>query len=297
MNFKHRIPRHEPQSMGDLRLHNYQLIDFGNGRKLEAIDDYLIDRPCPAADWDAPLETEAWQRADAVFDDSRWTFFRPWPTSLRLAAGGIQLSAEATPFGHIGFFPEQADNWRWLANLRDIANGDSGEAMNLFAYTGGSTLSLAEAGFRVAHVDASKPSVARAGENARTSGLGDAAIRYLIEDAPRFAARERRRQRTYHVIVLDPPAYGHGTRNATWRLERDLWPLLDDCLALLNERAAMLITGHSDTLTDDDIVGWLRRQKPHGMEVAHGRSVIRDRSGRSLDAGYFVRVTWNLGKQ
>lgn len=280
--------------MADLGLQNYQLVDFGNGRKLEAIDDYLIDRPCPAADWDVPMQVESWQRADAVFTDSAWTFYRPWPDALQLNAGVIRLAAEAKPFGHIGFFPEQAENWQWLANLSTRLHSKPPDAMNLFAYSGGSTLSLAAVGFRVAHVDASKPSVARAGINARQSGLADATIRYLVEDASRFATRERRRQRKYHVIVLDPPAYGHGTRNTTWRLARDLWPLMDDCLALLMEQGALLVTGHSDTVMEQEIVDWLHHQRPSGLHVEHARSLIRDQAGRSLDAGYFVRATWNL---
>ncbi|WP_417747845.1 SAM-dependent methyltransferase [Rosistilla oblonga] len=275
-------------------LQNYQLIDFGDGRKLESIDGYKLDRPSPAAEWDAPAQADAWQQADAVYDGSSWTIFNEWPESLELDTGAFRLAAEPKPFGHIGFFPEQAANWQWLASLADRLPADCRDAMNLFGYTGGSTLALARVGFRVAHIDASKPSVARTGDNARRSELGDAAIRYIVEDARRFAAREIRRGRKHSVIVLDPPAYGHGTKGDSWRIQRDLWPLLEDCLSLLTPRAAMLITGHSDTICDSDISDWLRQNQPAGLEIDEGRCKIPDSSGRSLDAGYFVRATWHL---
>lgn len=275
-------------------LQNYQLIDFGDGRKLESIDGYTLDRPSPAADWDAPAKADAWQQADAVYQGSAWTIFRQWPAGLELNAGTFRLAAEAKPFGHIGFFPEQAENWRWLAELATWLPEQNREAMNLFGYTGGSTLALAGAGFRVAHIDASKPSVTRTGENARRSDLGEAAIRYIVEDARRFVAREIRRGRKYSVIVLDPPAYGHGTRGDSWRIQRDLWPLLSDCLSLLTPESALLITGHSDVICDSDISDWLRQQQPAGLAITEGRCKIPDASGRQLDAGYFVRATWNL---
>ena len=291
-------------------LNNYRLIDFGLGRRLESIDGYTFDRPCPAADWDSREQSAPWDAADAVFDDGSWTFFRPWPESLSADTDAFRLNAQPKPFGHIGLFPEQAANWRWLqavvgqiAQHRDASGTSQADdaclspcgALNLFGYTGGSTLALASAGAAVAHVDSAKPSVARAGDNARMSGLGNAPIRYLIDDSRRFTARERRRGRKYSLIALDPPAYGHGSKGSTWRLERDLWPLLEDCLALLSGPAALLVTGHSDSIDAPWIAQWLEDRAPRELKLETGRSELGDVAGRPLDAGFYVRALWEMG--
>ena len=290
------LPQPEFRSRDLGLLSNYQLIDFGAGRRLELIDGFVFDRPCPAADGTVKSIPQRWRDADARFDDSRgWNFKRTLPDSLHIdASGHFQLQVDPKPFGHLGFFPEQADNWQWLHSLVTQFGDASGDAMNLFGYTGGSTLCLASAGMRVAHVDASKPSVSCAGENARRSGLGDAVIRYIVDDARKFVSRELRRDRRYDIIVLDPPAYGHGKSGAAWKLERDLWPMLEQCIELLNERSAMLFTGHSEMVSAGEVARWLRSIGKPGLQVSHQRATIADSFNKPLDAGYVVRATWNL---
>lgn len=288
-------------------MSQYQLIDFGHGRKLESLAGYLVDRPGPAAEGVQPsCDRRTWQAADAVFrqDQRRWEFRRPWPETIALRAEGFAMPFRATPFGHIGCFPEQLANWQWLAaEVRRFQLVSGTEAsvvrgLNLFAHTGGSTFAMASAGASVTHVDAAKPSVVAARQIAAANALETASIRYLVEDAARYTAREVRRGRHYDLVVLDPPSYGHAPGGKTWRIQRDLWPLLDDCLRLLSgPRAAMLVTGHSADPDPTQIAAYLRRQiagqgRSGRLQITHGRSELVDRAGRSLDAGYFVRATW-----
>jgi 23S rRNA (cytosine1962-C5)-methyltransferase len=202
-------------------------------------------------------------------------------------------------------------NWRWLgetiAQLNKVrpATDQPLECLNLFAHTGGSTLAMATSDAAVTHVDAAKPSVTAARQVAAENRLYEARIRYLVEDAARYVAREVRRNRQYNVIVLDPPGYGHGTGGKTWRIGRDLWPLLDDCLRLLpTTGAAMLVTGHSESPDQNEIATYLRQRitaagratacatTSNGLRITSGRSELLDLSGRRLDAGYFVRAIW-----
>ncbi len=170
--------------------------------------------------------------------------------------------------------------------------------LNLFAHTGGSTLAMATAGASVTHVDAAKPSVAAARQIAAANALDAAPIRYLVEDAAKYAAREVRRGQRYDLIVLDPPSYGHAPGGKTWRIQRDLWPLLDDCLRLLSGLySAMLVTGHSADPDQQQVADYLREQiarrgRAERLQLTLGRSELIDRAGRSLDAGFFVRATW-----
>jgi len=282
-----------------LSENRYQLIDFGNGRKLESLGDYRIIRPSPAADASDPVGPADWKRWDARYDASqrRWEFQRPWPERLLIDCGPFVMPVRPTPFGHIGLFPEQSDNWQWLA-ARPAAAGEA--ALNLFGYTGASTLALVSSGYHVAHVDAAKPNVQALRTAAELNGWQGGPIRYLVDDAAKFTAREVRRKRRYHTIVLDPPAYGHGPSGKAWRLQRDLWPLFDSCLQLLEaDHVRLLITGHSPEVDADDVIAFLRRSEllrrhrdggGQGLLLQSGRSQLTDLSGRHLDAGFFVRL-------
>lgn len=291
---------------------DYQLIDFGNGRKLELLQGYRVDRPSPAADRERRgLPAREWERADAFYCARRrqWLFRKPWPTGLRLDTGSFRLPFRPAPSGHIGCFPEQIPHWDWLAqrvqrsttrpsDSTSTSPSDAHsahECLNLFAHTGGSTLAMAAAGGTVTHVDAAKPSVQAARRAAQDSQLTAAPIRFLVEDAARFVAREVRRGRRYHTVVLDPPSYGHAPDGKAWRLQRDLWPLLDDCLALLRDTGdSLLITGHGERPDQNEIGRYLRRQMAqlnptNPLQWGDGRSNLTDRQGRALDAGFFVR--------
>jgi 23S rRNA (cytosine1962-C5)-methyltransferase len=243
----------------------YELLDFGAGRKLERFGPWIIDRPCPVAQPLVPSQPDQWSQAHARFDrgaaasgqwippdvlPESWTIemevpgqggsalesdapARPTATSARTGAARIRLTLTLRPTssGQVGFFPEQAGNWAWLVEqAHRLARPP--RVLNLFAYTGGSTLALAAAGAQVVHVDAAESAVAWGRLNAQQSGLAARSVRWIVDDAAAFAARELRRGRRYDAIVLDPPSYGHGPRGQPWEIARHLTSLLQTCREL-----------------------------------------------------------------
>ncbi len=282
----------------------YELIDFGDGRKLESIGGYWIDRPSPAAIDYSRREPTAWRDASAKFDShtNRWDFRKPWPADCYLRGESFRLPLRPTPFGHIGAFPEQRSNWKWLseyiAGTTQAVFPRKPQTMNLFAHTGGSTFAMAGAGAEVVHVDAAKPNVVAAKYAAEVSGMSAAKIRYMVDDAMKFTAREARRFRVYDLVVLDPPAYGHAPDGKAWRIERDLWLLIDQVMSLLdNGRGGILITGHTATIDEAMVIEYLEkhlliRGGNASVRFDAGRSQLPDRFGRKLDAGFYIRATW-----
>jgi 23S rRNA (cytosine1962-C5)-methyltransferase len=222
-----------------VRAAGYQLIDAGDGRRLERFGDRVVDRPAPGAT-DAPRNPSAWDAADLRFDPGTgWTGrVEPWT----MTQDGLTFELRPTDAGQVGVFPEQMPNWQWLREHVEPGM----KVLNLFAYTGGSTLASAASGARVVHVDAARPSVTWARRNAELSGLTDRPIRWLVDDAGAFVRREARRGRRYDGIVLDPPSYGHGGSTATWRLETGLPELLVSCRAITNPGAFLVLTAHSE---------------------------------------------------
>lgn len=222
---------------------DYGLIDSGDGRKLERYGRYRFIRPEPQALW-AP-STADWRAAGEFVPGSeeegggRWTYAEPVPRDgWRLKWNDVAFTAQTTPFRHLGFFPDMAPVWTWMRER--IAEVDSPECMNLFGYTGVGTLALAGRGARMVHVDASKKSVEAARANATLSGLADAPVRWIVDDAAKFVGREVRRGRRYDGILLDPPKYGRGPEGEVWRLEEHLPGLVADCRRLLDERSRFL---------------------------------------------------------
>lgn len=227
----------------------YELVDFGDGRKLERFGAFLLDRPCAAA-VDPPAHPPAWTQASARYqrlkqDRGRWTPGSALPADWRVACSDLVFELRATEFGHLGLFAEQAGNWNWIDKQVRRA-GRKLRVLNLFAYTGGSTLAAAAAGASVVHVDAARNTVAWARRNAELSGLGDAPIRWIVDDASKFVSRELRRGNRYDAVILDPPTYGHGPQQEAWKIGQQLLPLLAQCAELTSEqRAFILLTCHS----------------------------------------------------
>ena len=208
----------------------YELIDFGDQRKLERFGPYLLDRPCPAAKRPRLAGDKVWHRSSARFvrrgQSGYWQVLGKLPPRWIMSHNEISFELRTTDFGHIGVFVEQAANWDWVA--RTLRKRTPCRVLNLFAYTGGSTLTAAAAGAEVVHVDSSKSVVGWAKRNAKQSGLGEAPIRWIVEDAAKFVEREIRRGSQYDAVILDPPSYGHGPRREAWKLSRDLLALLED---------------------------------------------------------------------
>jgi 23S rRNA (cytosine1962-C5)-methyltransferase len=274
---------------------DWGLIDCGNGQKLERYGQFQVIRPEPQAMW-APARDD-WE-PDATFvpgsdeeGGGRWVQQRPVPRQWELSRGNVRFRASLTPFRHLGFFPDMAPQWDWMRER----SGDA-DVLNLFGYTGVGTLQLSEGRARLVHVDASKKSVEQGKENAKLSGLEDRPIRWLVEDATKFTAREVRRGRHYHGILLDPPKFGRGPEGEVWRLEENLAPLLADCRRLLDENSRFLVLTVYAVRMSALAIGELVKQTlgDLGGKVEMGEMAVREEArGLLLPTAIFAR--WSKG--
>jgi len=228
---------------------DYALLDSGAGRKLERFGEIIVDRPEPQALWPPHLAKAKWETAHAVFsgeddeDKGRWRIDKPVPECWPVKVRGVTMLCRLSGFRHMGLFPEQLPHWEWmLARLAERGEGPA-RVLNLFAYTGAASLLAAAAGAHVTHVDASKKAIAWAKENQAASKLEQAPVRWILDDAQKFVAREVRRGKSYDLILVDPPKFGRGPDGEVWDLFTSLAPLMKDCAKLLAPaRAALVLT-------------------------------------------------------
>lgn len=225
---------------------DYEVIDCSKGEKLERWGDYLLVRPDPQVIWDTPKKENGWRKMNGHYHRSskgggEWEFFqlpKEWTIQYSLPINK-KLTFHLKPFSfkHTGLFPEQAANWNWFSQLiaDAVSKGRQVKVLNLFAYTGGATLAAAVAGASVTHVDASKGMVTWAKENAISSGLKDAPIRWLVDDCVKFVEREIRRGNHYDAIIMDPPSYGRGPKGEIWKIEESVYPLIQLCSQILTD--------------------------------------------------------------
>ena len=275
---------------------DYTLIDSGNGRKYESYGDRHFIRPEPQAMWAPALEE--WP-ADAEFvpgsdDDGggRWYNNKPvpmdgWPLSWN---DEVHFTASCTPFRHLGFFPDMDPVWRWMRG--QLAGVADPVAMNLFGYTGVGTLALSAAGAQMVHVDASKKSVGQARANAEMSGMSDRPIRWIVDDAAKFVAREVRREKRYDGILLDPPKYGRGPEGEIWRLEEHLPELIANCRQLLDVNSKFLfLTVYAVRMSALALGGLLESHFADlGGKVEFGELAVREQGrGMLLPTAIFAR--------
>jgi 23S rRNA (cytosine1962-C5)-methyltransferase len=262
---------------------DWGLIDSGNSQKLERYGPYQVVRPEPQAMW-APAAAD-WD-PDAMFvpgsdeeGGGRWVQHRVVPRQWELARGDVRFHASLTPFRHLGFFPDMAPQWDWMRDRSADA-----DVLNLFGYTGVGTLLLSNAGARLVHVDASKKSVEQGKDNARLSGMEDSSIRWIVDDASKFTAREVRRGRRYDGILLDPPKFGRGPTGEVWRLEENLAPLLADCRKLLDANSRFLVLTVYAVRMSALAIGELVRQTlgDLGGTVEMGEMAVREEARRLL---------------
>ena len=286
----------------DPPIPDYELLDFGAGRKLERFAEWVLDRPAPGAD--GPIERkELWRSATARYTGDRttdgvWTpAVEKWPVAtceFRVEweqEKRFRLQLSPLPSGQVGVFPEQLSNWQWIA--RQITKSQAAlKVLNLFAYTGASTLAAAVAGAEVTHVDAAKSMVARARENAAASGLANAPIRWIVEDAVKFCRREVKRCNQYDAVILDPPSYGHGPKGEPWSIKRDLLPLLELCRELTaGQLRFALCTCHTPGIGPAELSAYLSEGLfGHcGQPPQTGALYLEARDGRKLESGTFAR--------
>ena len=230
---------------------DYELLDSGDGRKLERFGKYVLARPCSQAMWRSTRPESEWSRADASFDredGNRWHGRANLPREWRIETAGIRFKLGGTDFGHLGIFPEQRAQWKWI---RETCAKRSGcKALNLFAYSGGSTMAAALGGAETCHLDASKGMVEWARENAALNGLSDRPIRWIVDDAHKFMKREIRRGRRYDAIILDPPTFGRGAGGEMYKIENDLKETLGLVRDLLSDTPLfVLFSSHTPGLS------------------------------------------------
>ncbi len=283
----------EPQLMVGEGWGDYALLDSGDGRKLERFGPYRFIRPEPQAMW-TPQAAE-WQ-ADGEFipgadedGGGRWHLSGEVPDGWPLSWGEARFTASCTPFRHLGFFPDMAPVWDWMRAQLDGKN--EAQTLNLFGYTGVGSQALSACG-PVTHVDASKKSVAQARANAELAGMADRPIRWLVDDAAKFTAREVRRGKRYDGIILDPPKFGRGPDGEVWRIEEGLAPLVRDCRALLDGDSRFLfLTVYAVRMSSLSLAGLLDEVFA-GLpgKVEHGDLAVQEQgSGRLLPTAIFAR--------
>ncbi|MBU6370681.1 MAG: class I SAM-dependent methyltransferase [Patescibacteria group bacterium] len=286
----------EPKTLITKPSRDYELLDSGNGEKLERWGKYVLRRPDPQALWNKNLPESEWKSADAVFDANKkvWkkkneSMRNEWQVSF----GDVKFNVKPTAFKHTGVFPEQEPNWQWTAEKIQNA-GRPVKVLNLFGYTGGATLAALSAGADVTHVDGSKAAVNWAKENAAISDLDKKPVRWLVDDARKFVMREIKRGGKYDAIVMDPPAFGRGGKGEIWKIETDLLKLLEDCAKILSDDPLFfIVNGYASGYSATAYVNALEPiMKTYGGAFEHGELAIQEsKSERLLPAGIFVRFS------
>ncbi len=285
---------------------DFELLDTGDGYRLERWGDVILARPDPQIIWQKHLPKSDWDKADAIFDERtrRWEIKTKVPKSwainyltrpsgtLSSQGEGIKLLAKLTPFKHTGIFAEQAAQWEWMAlRLRSGSKTKSLKILNLFGYTGGVTMALTKLGCFVTHVDASKPAIAWGKDNQKLNGFKHDAIRWILDDAAKFVARELKRGQKYDGIIMDPPAFGHAPSGKTWKFNDDLPELLKNCVQLLSPDAQFLIINgyatNSSALslknTLEDAINNIKGS------IEFGELCLKQKDSRLISTGIFAR--------
>jgi 23S rRNA (cytosine1962-C5)-methyltransferase len=271
---------------------DYELLDSGNSERLERFGEYVISKPDPQAIWKPNLSREDWDKADAKFLEKDWSpnsLPQKWPLKYK----DLQFYAKLTPFKHTGVFPEQIINWDYMQEKINKA-GKELNVLNLFGYTGIASLVCAASGAKVTHLDGSKPSITWARENQTLSGLQEKPIRWILDDAVEFTAREARRGNAYDAILMDPPVYGHGPNGETWDFNKSFPELLQNCKKILSSNPVFVIVNayaiSSSSLmlvnTMENYLG-LSREK-----IEYGELALQEKNdGRLLSTGIFARYS------
>jgi len=281
---------------------DYELLDSGEGEKLERFGAYVLRRPDPQALWQKSSSVEGWQKADAYFErgeaKAKWVRVKDMPTYWNINIGGLTMEISLTPFKHTGLFPEQLSNWQWMTErisnykLRITDKKTEINVLNLFGYTGGATLTCAKAGAKVTHVDASKAAITWARGNAELSGLKDTSIRWILDDALAFVKKEIKRGNKYDGIIMDPPAYGRGPDGEVWKIEESFLDLMKNSKNLLSDYPIFfLINGYASgysALAYQNNITDLKEKFGGSLELGE-LTIEESASKKLLPAGIFAR--------
>ncbi len=259
---------------------DYEVIDTAKGEKLERWGNYLLVRPDPQVIWETPVLHKGWKKPNAHYHRSskgggEWEFF-DLPKQWDITYKELTFHLQPFSFKHTGLFPEQAVNWDWFGQKIKSEKGRQIKVLNLFAYTGGATLAAAKAGAAVTHVDASKGMVTWAKENAAASGLGEAPIRYIVDDCVKFVERELRRGIRYDAIIMDPPSYGRGPKGEIWKMEDSIHPFLQLCVKLLSEEPLFFLLNSYTTGLQAGVLAYMLSAEIGGK---YGGRVTADEIG------------------
>lgn len=270
----------------------YQLLDVGDESKLEQIGPYRVTRQAAQAYWPKEKNGREWARPDGEHHRSssgggHWSYRNRTPESWVVGHGEYRFTIKLTDFGHIGLFPEQEENWRWI---QDNSQGGP-RVLNLFGYTGGSTLAAASGGAHVTHVDASKGAVAWARENFALNDCREAPVRWIVEDVQKYIAREERRGSKYQGLILDPPSFGRGPRGQVWKIEDDLVPLLRELAKLMDPLRYVLLSCHTPGYSPECLRNILDTVFDIPREEMEAGEMLVDvaESKRVLPSGTYVR--------
>lgn len=274
---------------------DYELLDSGDGKKLERFGKYLLARPDPEALWKPLKDKSVWQKADATFirkgKETAWIKSKNLPTSWEINYSQLTFEIKPTTFKHTGIFPEQSANWDFIKEKIKKAKGEV-HMLNLFGYTGGATLAALASGARVTHVDGSKTALSWAKKNQELSGLSEKPVRFMLDDAPMFLKREIKRGVLYDAIIMDPPAFGRGPKGEIWKIEEQFIELFDLCTRVLSDTPLFFIingyaSGYSPTAYKNNL---LKLQQKYGGTIETGELGIEEKNtGRVLPAGIVAR--------
>lgn len=278
---------------------DYTVVDTSDGEKLEYWGKYSLIRPDPQVIWKTEKKNPLWKKSDASYKRSRsgggaWSENR-LPESWVIGYRDLRFRIKPMGFKHTGLFPEQAANWDWMRELIQNA-GRSISVLNLFAYTGGATVACAKAGASVCHVDASKGMVGAAKENAELSGLGDAPIRYIVDDCKKFIEREIRRGRKYDAIIMDPPSYGRGPTGEVWKIEENIDAFVELCNGVLSDKPLFFLLNSYTTGLSASTMKYITDSRllkgRNGKSEADELGLPVKESGLNLPCGSSVRVVF-----
>lgn len=276
---------------------DYELLDASDGERLERWKNYILIRPDPQIIWHGEKKHPSWQRPDAIYRRSskgggEWVK-NDIPAEWSIAYGELKFKLKPMGFKHTGLFPEQAVNWDWFSELIRNCRRPI-KVLNLFAYTGGATVAAAKAGASVTHVDASKGMVSMAKENAAMSGLGNAPIRYIVDDCKKFVEREIRRQNRYDAVIMDPPSYGRGPSGEVWQLEDSIDDLVSLAVKMLSDDPLFFLINSYTTGLSPAAMGYIlniRLKDRKGVTEAQEIGLQVSRTGEILPCGASVRWT------